>query len=218
MSNEQKKCPNCGCTEVRVYQYDEALYIFNLATGEWDKRNCDERSDYLSEALCAECETDLLHLVPGQTLAEEPMVHKLRVALGYCVGFISGEHSTAEADRAEVLEYAREALGCMATIAEDSTAKHNEREQERMLVPLQCIPSDDYFDTYHVWPEDLPIPDFSSDDTRHPQELAIARFIERACNSHYKLLDALKWIVWEIVEGCEDKQAILKAAHTALRR
>ncbi|MBC8263948.1 MAG: hypothetical protein H8E47_07465 [Anaerolineales bacterium] len=160
----------------------------------------------------------MLHLVPGQTLAEEPLVRKLVEALGYCIGFISGEHSTTEADKAEVLEYAREALGYIAAMAEDSTAKHNEREQGHTPVPWQCIPSDDYFDTYHIWPEDLPIPDFSSDDARHPQELANAHFVERACNSYDKLRDALEWIVWEINEGCGDKSAILQTANTALRR
>ena len=91
-------------------------------------------------------------------------------------------------------------------------------EQEHTPVPWQCIPSDDYFDTYHVWPGNLPTPDFSSDDARYPQELANADFIERACNSYRKLLDALEWIVWEINEGCGDKLDILTAARTALRR
>lgn len=187
MSNEQKKCPNCGGTEVKVYQYSETLQTFDLATGEWNNESFDGGSDYLLKALCAECETDLLHLVPGQTLAEEPMVHQLLkacesllkqaedmaevclyesqsspchyeaieqaqvaireatgarlaaqqlreprhgnggvaslpaeeargvldelvVALGYCIGFITGKHSTTEADKAEVLECAHEAI------------------------------------------------------------------------------------------------------------
>ena len=31
-------------------------------------------------------------------------------ALGYCIGFLTGEHSTTEADKAEVLEYAYAAI------------------------------------------------------------------------------------------------------------
>ena len=34
----------------------------------------------------------------------------LTETLGYCIGFITGEHSTTEADREEVLEYARTAM------------------------------------------------------------------------------------------------------------
>ena len=91
-------------------------------------------------------------------------------------------------------------------------------EQEHTPPPWQCIPSNDYFDTYHIWPAHLPAPDFSSDDARYPQELANAHFIERACNSHTRLLKALEWIVWEINEGCGDKAAILQVSHTALGR
>jgi len=80
MSNEQKKCPNCGGTTVNVYQYAETLLTLDLATGKWTQEEFNSGSNYLSEALCAGCDTNLLHLVPGHRLAEEPMVQQLVAA------------------------------------------------------------------------------------------------------------------------------------------
>ncbi len=73
-----KVCPNCGGTEVRVYNLTATLQLHSLETNKSDHAGFDFANSYTAQAFCANCDTDLLHLIPNpQYLAEEPSIRKL---------------------------------------------------------------------------------------------------------------------------------------------
>jgi hypothetical protein len=77
-------------------------------------------------------------------------------------------------------------------------------KMEHIKLPLTCFPNEDYYNTYHIFPADMHVPDFTNNGALADYEAGTSEFIVKACNSYYDMLVTLEYLESILSEESEE--------------